>query len=279
MEVGNEKHTSFWYDVWSKHGYLKVALGECGLIDLGIADNALVSDVLGRQQRSRRHRVSILNEVENEIEFLRLADHQGNDTALWKQEEGRFVNRFSAKRTWEQIRNSHQACNWSKGIWFAHSTPKYSFFVWIVMRNRLQTGDKMRLWNVGIDATCILCNEDEETCDHLFFGCRYTKQIWKALAEGLLQDRFTIDWSQIIATITNPGLTPINNFLVRYVFQAVVHSIWRERNARRHGEQERETQYLTKFVDKTVRLWLLSLQGRGKMEGELATWFGSRVGP
>ncbi|XP_013616901.1 PREDICTED: uncharacterized protein LOC106323300 [Brassica oleracea var. oleracea] len=173
MEVGNEKHTSFWYDVWSKHGYLKVALGECGLIDLGIADNALVSDVLGRQQRSRRHRVSILNEVENEIEFLRLADHQGNDTALWKQEEGRFVNRFSSKRTWEQIRNSHQACNWSKGIWFAHSTPKYSFFVWIVMRNRLQTGDKMRLWNVGIDATCILCNEDEETCDHLFFGCRF----------------------------------------------------------------------------------------------------------
>nr|VDD57762.1 unnamed protein product [Brassica oleracea] len=55
MEVGNGKHTlqekdtSFWYDVWSKHGRLKVALGDRGLIELGIVDNALVSDVLGRQ--------------------------------------------------------------------------------------------------------------------------------------------------------------------------------------------------------------------------------------
>ena len=79
--------------------------------------------------------------------------------------------------------------------------------------------------------------------------------------------------------ITSLGLTPIKNFLVWYVFQAAVHSIWRERDARRHGEQEIEAQCLAKFVDKTVRLWLLSLQGKGKMEGGLAVWFGSRVDP
>ena len=44
-------------------------------------------------------------------------------------------------------------------------------------------------------------------------------------------------------------------------------------------EQEREAQCLAKLVDKTIRLWLLSLQGREKMEGGLATWFGSRVDP
>ena len=137
----------------------------------------------------------ILNEVENEIETLRLAANQGDDIALWKQEEGRFVNRFYAKRTWEQIRQYHQACNWSNGIWFTHSTPKFSFLVWIDVLNRLQTGDKIRLWNTGINATCTLCNEAEETREHLFFSCRYTRQIWKALAEGLLPNRFTTDWS------------------------------------------------------------------------------------
>ncbi|XP_013713276.1 uncharacterized protein LOC106416947 [Brassica napus] len=180
MEVGNGKHTSFRYDVWSKLGCLKVALGDRGLIDLGIGDNALVSDVLGRQRRRRRHK--------------------------------------------EQIRHSRQACNWSKGIWFTHSTPKFSFLVWIAALNRLQTGDKMRLWHTGINATCILCNPAEETREHLFFGCRYTRQIWKALAEGLLQNRFTTYWSQLIVIITRPGLTPIKNFLVRYVFQTAVHS-------------------------------------------------------
>ena len=92
MEVGNGKHTSFWYDVWSKLGCLKVALGNRGLIDLGIGDNALVSDVLGRQRIRRRHRVSILNEVETEIEALRLAANQGDDIALWKQQKGDILH-------------------------------------------------------------------------------------------------------------------------------------------------------------------------------------------
>lgn len=128
-----------------------------------------------------------------------------------------------------------------------------------------------------INTTCTVCNEAEETCQHLFFSCRYSRQIWKILAEGLLQDRFTTEWSDLIEIITTPGLTPIKNFLLRYVFQATIHSIWRERNSRRHGEQAKEAHCLAKFVDKTVRLWLLSLQGRGKIEGGLATWFGTRV--
>ncbi|KAL0728812.1 hypothetical protein Bca4012_024905 [Brassica carinata] len=236
-------------------------------------------DVPGSLRRRRRHRVSILNDVENDIEMLRTAENQGDDITLWKQAEGKFAHRFSTKRTWEQIRHCHHACNWSKGIWFTHSTPKYSFLAWIAVRNRLQTGDRMRLWNAGINTTCILCNEEEETCEHLFFRCMYTAQIWKTLAEGLLQNRFTTEWRDLIAIITSPGLTPIKNFLVRYTFQAAIHTVWRERNARRHGEQAREAQLLAKFVDKTVRLWLLSLQGRGKMQDGLVTWFGTRMEP
>lgn len=278
-EIGNGSHTSFWYDNWSKHGCLKDALGDRGLIDLGITDNALVSEVLGRRRRRRRHRISILNEVENDIEMLRLTETHGDDITLWKQADRKFTNRFSAKKTWEQIRHCHQTCSWNRGVWFTHSTPNFSFLVWIAVRNRLQTGDKMRLWNAGINTTCPLCNEAEKTREHLFFSCRYSKQVWKILAEGLLQARFTTDWNELIAIITSPGLTPTKNFLVRYAFQAAVNSVWRERNARRHGEQAKEAQFLAKFVDKSVRLWLLSLQGRGKLSEGLMTWFDTRVEP
>lgn len=119
-----------------------------------------------------------MNEVENDIEILRLAEDHGDDITLWKQAECNFANRFSTKRTWIQIHHCHQTCNWSRGILFTHSTPKFSFLVWIVVHNRLQTGNKIRLWNAGINATCILYNEAEE---HLFFSCRYSKQIWKIL--------------------------------------------------------------------------------------------------
>lgn len=84
MEVGNGKKTSFWYDVWSKVGRLQEVLGDRGCIALGISANAMVADVLGNHGR-RRHRVSILNEVEDEIEALRLVVSQEEDTPLWTQ--------------------------------------------------------------------------------------------------------------------------------------------------------------------------------------------------
>ena len=43
--------------------------------------------------------MSILNEVDNELESFGLATNQGDDIALWKQEDGRFANKFSAKKT------------------------------------------------------------------------------------------------------------------------------------------------------------------------------------
>lgn len=132
------------------------------------------------------------------------------------------------------------------------------------------------MWNAWINTNCILCNEAEETCQHLFFSCRYSRQVWKARAEGLLQDSSTTEWSDIIEIISNPRLTPAKNFLIRYAFQATMHSIWRERNTWHHEEQPCEAHWLIKLIDKTVRLWLLSLRGRGHFEEGIVTWFGTR---
>ena len=78
--------------------------------------------------------------------------------------------------------------------------------------------------------------------------------------------------------ISKPTLTPTMAFLLRYTFQATVYAIWRERNSRRHGEQPQQASCLAKFVDKMIRLRLLSVKGKGKqyLEEGLAAWFGSR---
>lgn len=64
-------------------------MGERGCMVLGISDHAVVADVIGNQRR-RRHRVSILNEVEYEIGNLRLVDNHEEDIPLWKQREGKY---------------------------------------------------------------------------------------------------------------------------------------------------------------------------------------------
>lgn len=134
----------------------------------------------------------------------------------------------------------------------------------------------MQSWNRAISTTCVLCNEDQESCSHLFFGCRYSGQVWRQLVGGLLLANYTADWNTLKMLLSNPGLNLTKTSIFRYALQATMHSVWRERNARRHGEQPRDVNCLVKFVDKTMRLELLSVKGKGQqyLEEGLITWFG-----
>ena len=239
MDVYNGEHTSFWYDSWSQLGCLKDVLGRGGNLAMGITEDSHVADVLMGHRR-RRHRLSILNEVEEEIEKVRNRRSEKDDIPLWKQNGNTFANSFSTKKTWQSMRQVQPVCDWNKGVWFPQSTPKFSFFVWVAIRNRLPTCDRMKLWNNAVYETCVLRTETEETCRHLFFGCRYSRKIWRELAEGIMGNEFTYEWNDIIHAISRHHQKTTEGFLLCYAFQVLVHIIWRERNARRHGEQPRD---------------------------------------
>lgn len=139
----------------------------------------------------------------------------------------------------------------------------------------------MQRWNAAVNTTCVLCNDTTETCQHLFFDCRYSKKVWKDLAGRILQRGFTTSLNDIVEVISNTRLPPTKLFLIRYTFQATVHVLWRERNGRRHGEQPRSESVITKFVDKTIRLKLFAIKGLGNkhFEESLTTWFATRKPP
>lgn len=134
----------------------------------------------------------------------------------------------------------------------------------------------MKHWNIPINTTCVLCNEEEETCSHLFFDCRFSGEIWKKLVGGILANTYTSNWNALKLLLSRSHLPPTETFLFRYVLQATMHTIWRERNARRHGERPKDISCLVRFVDKTMKLKLLSVKGRGHqyLEEGLTKWFG-----
>lgn len=96
----------------------------------------------------------------------------------------------------------------------------------------------MRQWNVNVDVSCILYQEPIETVAHLFFGCLYSKHMWRDLARGVLKEHYTESWMEIVRFITDSSRNNLPLFATRYMFQAAVHSIRREKNRRRHGEKE-----------------------------------------
>lgn len=91
---------------------------------------------------------------------------------------------------------------------------------------------------------------------------------------------------KLIRTDYNKNQDPLTDkrvktemFLLRYSFQAALHNIWWERNARKHGEEPKDARLLSKLVDKTIRLQLLAVktQGQEYLEKGMKAWFGTRL--
>lgn len=277
VEVKNGETTSFWNDHWSSMGRLIDVVGERGHIELGIRANETVAEAILIHRR-RNHRSDVLNKVEEELDKVRNEENLMEDIALWKSKEDVYKKNFSSKNTWQMIRQDHTVQEWSRGVWFKHATPKYSFHIWTAMRNRLITCDRILKWNPTINPTCVLCQQSMETRNHLFFTCAYSSQIWKKLMRGLLRSRYTEDWEEIVDLLLDNRQDRIRLFLLRYCFQATAHTIWWERNMRKHGEKHLPYTLLQKTIDKNVRnrLSTIKRQGDHNFDAGLQIWFGTR---
>lgn len=236
----------------------------------------MLSYVLGEGEGIRTME---LNEIEEEL--LRIKERMRSaveDVALWRRSTG-YKSIFSTQETWLLTRENTQTCNWTKGIWFPQSTPKFAFMSWLAMLNRLSTMERISRWGQNVDLTCVLCKGAVETRDHLFYECLYSSQIWEFLVKGILRNAYTNTWSGVIAVITDGSREKNSLFCVRYAFQASIHALWRERNKIRHGDKPLPLATMKKFIDKGVRN-KLSMMIRNGVKGRekiLQFWFATRM--
>lgn len=192
VEVKNGQASSFWYDAWSDMGRLLDLTGARGCVDMEISLKASVANAVS--QRPRRHRSDFYTMIEEAIYKQRSKMKTREDVSVWKFTADVFKPRFSTCNTWLLLRSPAPIVSWHSSIWFPHTTPKYAFMAWLAVHNRLTTGDRMLLWNVGIEASCILCKQHLETSDHLFFSCSYSQEVWSGLVQRLLSSLFSDQW-------------------------------------------------------------------------------------
>ena len=276
VEVKNGRKTSFWYESWSSLGCLKDLLCDRGYIDMGVSIDARVAEC--SRHRKRHHRFPIFNRVEEEIERFKTSVTEEEDVSLWRNSKGVYKKSFLSKETWQVIREKHLSCFWSRMVWFKHATPKFSFILWMAMKERLTTGERMSRWGGNVDTACVFCQDPFETLAHLFFECPYSSQIWEVLMKGVMGIRYTSNWRSITRAALDNTQGKIKLFVVRYVLQAAVHTVWRERNMRRHGESPSPGSLLVKLIDKIMRNKLSIIRKRGdkEYEGGMVYWFSTK---
>lgn len=67
---------------------------------------------------------------------------------------------------------------WASIVWIGRGIPRHNFLTWLFVLNRCPTRDRLIGWGLQTDAACLLCNQNAESRDHLFFLCPYSWTIW-----------------------------------------------------------------------------------------------------
>lgn len=278
-DLGNGRHVSFWFDVWSNRGALFDLMGPRGIIEMGVSRQATLEEAVYAIRRRRRHRSKDLNDLEDELNIIAnnlVAEKE--DINLWRGKQ-RFKQKFSTKDTWLLLRENRNPCAWSRAIWFPQATPKFAFMTWLSVRNRMSTLDRIASWSSGINSTCMLCKNATETRNHLFFECAYSAQVWEIIVKEILGSSYTKVWSEIMELIIDEKRDKLSKFCIRYAFQAVIYAIWFERNKILHGEKLMSPPALTKIVDKGIRnrITLMGKAGSKGMEKLMQYWLYTRL--
>lgn len=278
VEINSGSTTSFWFDNWSPLGRLIELTGERGCIALGIPLHTTVERAI-QMYRSRLHRVPVFRMIEQEV--MKLKERGMNlmeDVCLWKRENGDFKSNFITAQTWDLIRVHSVKVQWSKGIWIKEATPKFAFITWIAVRNRLATGDRIFRWNPQAVAVCWLCKEELETRDHLFFDCKYSKEVWSETIGSLAGSVCIHGWERVMQVVVNGVQDRLSTCLLRYCFQAVIYVLWMERNTRRVGEPLKPVGCLIARLETMVKNRITSLRKKegAKYVQMMEIWFGRK---
>ncbi|XP_074297453.1 uncharacterized protein LOC141628180 [Silene latifolia] len=143
---------------------------------------------------------------------------------IWSTQNG---HGYTIAKEYEWLREKGQKVQWYGHIWNKWSIPKHSFISWIYQQGNMNTNAK--LYNLGIkdDNTCYICGSGIEDLDHLFFDCRYSREVITLVGEWLRMD---IPAVGLLAWRLTRGGTRDDKGIINAVINACIYNIWQQRN-------------------------------------------------
>lgn len=141
------------------------------------------------------------------------------------------VDSVNTSQIWDTIRRRNPPPPWLNIVWNSFSIPKCSFTLWLVLKGRLLTKDRMRNFRMNTDLRCLLCSDAIESHEHLFGSCRYITEILNRSSFS-----FSGVWSCYrtgLVLLNRP--TGIRRLVGLLFFAITIFMVWKERNARLHN--------------------------------------------
>ena len=165
---------------------------------------------------------------------------------------------FSAKSSWTAIRSPRPQVDWHKLVWYPQNIPRASFILWLAIRKRLGTQD--RLPNIS-NPSCLLCGTQMDNHDHLFFACPISWKIWTAIISKCNTHWQPLSWTDAIHYMAFQWKkNSLTNILRKLALSVSVYTIWAERNDRYHTNSWRDTESIIRQIKDTIRCRITSFR-------------------
>jgi hypothetical protein len=70
-------------------------------------------------------------------------------------------------------------------LWKSWAPPKCIFFLWLAIRNKCWTSDILERRGLDHPKSCLLCDQTQETIQHLLCMCVFVRQFWHTIFSPL----------------------------------------------------------------------------------------------
>jgi hypothetical protein len=179
-EVGDGTNTKFWKDKWLHgkriaelfprlFGAILKRFVNCRTLQEAIVSTKWISDIKGALS------VGVLTdyfqlwdlisgfELQPEVEDKHIFSIAPNSA-------------YSAKSAYEGLFLGSVTLGHYKRIWRSWALPKCCFFIWLVAQKRCWAADRLAKRGLNHPEKCLLCDQEEETLDHLLVKCSFSRE-------------------------------------------------------------------------------------------------------
>ncbi|KAL0437488.1 UNVERIFIED_CONTAM: hypothetical protein Sradi_0456700 [Sesamum radiatum] len=135
---------------------------------------------------------------------------------------------LETSKAYEYFRPKLTKQPWKAAIWKAFIPPKYYFILWLGLRGRLATCDRLALFQE--EDSCSFCINTMESASHIFFACRFSVHVWTDIRQWLGITRRISTHSSMVKWQKKEKMdSSVQNKARAITLACTVYSLWRHR--------------------------------------------------
>jgi hypothetical protein len=237
-EVGDGVNTKFWKDKWL-HGKRIVDLAPrlLATIPKRIVNNRTVNEALTNRKWIADIKGAL--SVGVLIDYLQLWEML-SAIELQPGVEDRHIfsivpdGMYSAKSAYNGLFMGSVSFGHYTRVWKTWAPPKCRFFIWLAAHNRCWTADRLANKGLNHPEKCLLCDQAEETLDHLLVTCSFLRVFWyqffrkfglHSLAPQPTITSFLNWWEEVLEVVSGVTRKGLNSLIILGAW-----TIWIHRN-------------------------------------------------